>query len=554
MANWFQKMFIGSVLAGSLSVPPVHAENAAQGTKTNLTEAPAPDKKNHSEIRIFKKVNVIDMETPLPGSWMGGGHNQEEKASYDHAHKRIVCQTYSISDEVAYARTPTTAPRMPRADFKTALNEFNQMLKAVKYKGSLPETLEDVQNVLASAGKNLGKKDAQNVSRTASSTGLEAAICFKRSIENINNENTSRHIIVHEMEHGETAKIGEKAFLPETLLSPQDYLLFNMADELNSHFKEGALAGKSQQKVIDEFRSIKEACYLERYSGDIARNNSFWHSETYRHAYAQNLDLKSSQQIVDSKPIVFDAETFSVTVDNIQYPVSKCVDETNQTWCYTVMEGRRPPAAAGRHRRYHARRQKICGQRPLRSKRQTGKRQRRQHRRRRRLFQRERRLEHPAERQQANGRRQFQLRQSGKADDRKIRRKISRQSIPRPDRSRTRTLPADRLLSEFGPGVCAAESLFPEYVAECKASPLTDDFVRTGSQYRAEQNDNTDGLVDITADYARQGIINNHFDYIRTALSEKDGNREAKETKNLTADRGNAADVSVYDLLSRQRE
>ena len=81
MANWFQKMFIGSVLAGSLSVPPVHAENAAQDAKTNLTEAPAPDKKNHSEIRIFKKVNVIDMETPLPGSWMGGGHKQEEKAS-----------------------------------------------------------------------------------------------------------------------------------------------------------------------------------------------------------------------------------------------------------------------------------------------------------------------------------------------------------------------------------------------------------------------------------------------------------------------------------------
>lgn len=104
---------------------------------------------------------------------------------------------------------------MPRADFKTALNEFNQMLKAVKYKGSLPETLEDVQNVLASAGKNLGKKDAQNVSRTASSTGLEAAICFKRSIENINNENTSRHIIVHEMEHGETAKIGERRFCPK---------------------------------------------------------------------------------------------------------------------------------------------------------------------------------------------------------------------------------------------------------------------------------------------------------------------------------------------------
>lgn len=553
MANWFQKMSIGSVLAGSLSVPPVHAENAAQDAKTNLTEAPAPDKKNHSEIRIFKKVNVIDMETPLPGSWMGGGHNQEEKASYDHAHKRIVCQTYFISDEVAYARTPTTAPRMPRADFKTALNEFNQMLKAVKYKGSLPETLEDVQNVLASAGKNLGKKDAQNVSRTASSTGLEAAICFKRSIENINNENTSRHIIAHEMEHGETAKIGEKAFLPETLLSPQDYLLFNMADELNSHFKEGALAGKSQQKVVDEFRSIKEACYLERYSGDIARNNSFWHSETYWHAYAQNLDLKSSQQIVDSKPIVFDAETFSVTVDNIQYPVSKCVDETNQTWCYTVMEG------DGRRQLPEGTVVTTPGGKKFAANvlyDQNGK-----------------------QVKDKDGNTVGAVGYFNENDGWSIRLSGSRQTAE--DNFSSANL--EKLMTEkFGEksagnqyralieaeleryrqtdfyrnlsGVCAAESLFPEYVAECKASPLTDDFVRTGSQYRAEQNDNTDGLVDITADYARQGIINNHFDYIRTALSEKDGNREAKETKNLTADRGNAADVSVYDLLSRQRE
>lgn len=553
MANWFQKMFIGSVLAGSLSVPPVQAENVAQDAKTNLTEAPAPDKKNHSEIRVFKKVNVIDMETPLPGSWMGGGHNQEEKASYDHAHKRIVCQTYFISDEVAYAHTPTTAPRMPRADFKTALNEFNQMLKAVKYKGSLPETLEDVQNVLASAGKNLGKKDAQNVSRTASSTGLEAAICFKRSIENINNENTSRHIIVHEMEHGETAKIGEKAFLPETLLSPQDYLLFNMADELNSHFKEGALAGKSQQKVVDEFRSIKEACYLERYSGDIARNNSFWHSETYRHAYAQNLDLKSSQQIVDSKPIVFDAETFSVTVDNIQYPVSKCVDETNQTWCYTVMEG------DGRRQLPEGTVVTTPGGKKFAANvlyDQNGK-----------------------QVKDKDGNTVGAVGYFNENDGWSIRLSGSRQTAE--DNFSSANL--EKLMTEkFGEksagnqyralieaeleryrqtdfyrnlsGVCAAESLFPEYVAECKASPLTDDFVRTGSQYRAEQNDNTDGLVDITADYARQGIINNHFDYIRTALSEKDGNREAKETKNLTADRGNAADVSVYDLLSRQRE
>ena len=355
------------------------------------------------------------------------------------------------------------------------------------------------------------------------------------------------------MEHGETAKIGEKAFLPETLLSPQDYLLFNMADELNSHFKEGALAGKSQQKVIDEFRSIKEACYLERYSGDIARNNSFWHSETYRHAYAQNLDLKSSQQIVDSKPIVFDAETFSVTVDNIQYPVSKCVDETNQTWCYTVMEG------DGRQQLPEGTVVTTPGGKKFAANvlyDQNGK-----------------------QVKDKDGNTVGAVGYFNENDGWSIRLSGSRQTAE--DNFSSANL--EKLMTEkFGEksagnqyralieaeleryrqtdfyrnlsGVCAAESLFPEYVAECKASPLTDDFVRTGSQYRAEQNDNTDGLVDITADYARQGIINNHFDYIRTALSEKDGNREAKETKNLTADRGNAADVSVYDLLSRQRE
>lgn len=553
MANWFQKMFIGSVLAGSLSVPPVHAENTAQDVKTSSTEVPVSDKKNHSEIRVYKKVNIIEMDTPLPGSWMGGGYNQEKKAHYDHDHKRVVCQTYSINDEVAYARTPTTESRIPRADFKTALNEFNQMLKAVQYKGPLPETLEDVQNILATTDNSLSKKGRQDINRSASSTGLKSAISFKQSIENINRENTSHHVIVHELEHGETAKIGERATLPGSLLSPQDNLLFDMADELNSHCKEGKLTGKSPQDVIDEFRRTKEANYLNCYSRDIAQSNSFWHSETYRHAYAQNLDLTSSQQIVDSKPIVFDAETFSVTVDNIQYPVSKCVDETNQTWCYTVMEG------DGRRQLPEGTVVTTPGGKKFAANvlyDQNGK-----------------------QVKDKDGNTVGAVGYFNENDGWSIRLSGSRQTAK--DNFSSTNL--EKLMTEkFGKksagnqyralieaeleryrqtdfyrnlsGVCAAESLSPEYVAECKASPLTDDFVRTGSQYRAEQNDNTDGLVDITADYARQGVINNHFDYIRTALSEKDGNREAKETKNLTADRGNAADVSVYDLLSCQRE
>ena len=119
------------------------------------------------------------------------------------------------------------------------------MLKAVKYPGPLPKSLEEVQNVLSSAETVLSKKNMQNVRRTAFETGLEAAADFLRSIDNINFENTSSHVVTHELEHGQTALIKEKALLPSSLLSPQDYLLFSMADELNSFCKEGQITGKN---------------------------------------------------------------------------------------------------------------------------------------------------------------------------------------------------------------------------------------------------------------------------------------------------------------------
>ena len=78
MANWFSRMFLGSVVIGSLSGSAAQAaDNNHADARTDPVEIPADVRKGLSDIRIFKNVIPIERDTPLPGSWSGGGHNQE---------------------------------------------------------------------------------------------------------------------------------------------------------------------------------------------------------------------------------------------------------------------------------------------------------------------------------------------------------------------------------------------------------------------------------------------------------------------------------------------
>lgn len=95
--------------------------------------------------------------------------------------------------------------------------------------------------------------------------------------------------------------------------------------------------GKTAQQVIDEFRRIHQSGYLEFYSDAILNHHNYWNSETYKHSYAQNLDLKAVRQIAATTPVVF-GETFTADINGQSYVVSKCIRESDQSFCYTVME------------------------------------------------------------------------------------------------------------------------------------------------------------------------------------------------------------------------
>lgn len=527
MVNWFSKVFIGSALFGSLSAQPAKsAEKAINDPKSDPIEFSQSTNKNDSfQIRIYKKVNQIEMDSDLPRSWSGGGHNTEIKASYDHAHKRVVCQTYSISDDVAYLRAKHISPdgrnKPPRKDFNIALKEFHHMLNEVKFNGKLPENLDDVRALLEAKDLGLNDKKTNFIKQYASERGLEAAIDLKKTIEKVNQANTDCSVILHELEHGATALVKEKATLPSSLLSPQDYMLFCMADEINSFCKGDALNGLTPHEVVKNFRLNYEETYIERFSKIIGNDNSYWNSETYRHSFAQNMEISRGQKITRRAPIVFsNGENISVVIDGQKFNALKCINETNNSWCYTVLEdGERKHLPQGtvltasNGKKYEAN-VLYDGKtgKPLLDK---------------------------------SGHKNYGY---GFWDEDKSSWsiKISEQQVQAKDNFSKNNFEklltekfgektADNLLRnliegeldryrqtdsyKFLSGICSENTIEPSYVKECKETPLTDDYIKKGANYRADLTNDMTNLVDITESYEKQYTSKEHLNRIRKAKS-----------------------------------
>lgn len=527
MVNWFSKVFIGSALFGSLSAQPAKsAEKAINDPKTDPIEYSQSTNKNaSSQIRIYKKVNQIEMDSDLPRSWNGGGHNTEIKASYDHAHKRVVCQTYSIGDDVAYLRAKHISPdgcnNPPRKDFNIALKEFHHMLNKVKFNGKLPENLDDVRALLEAKDLGLNDKKTNFIKQYASEIGLQAAIALKKTIEKVNQANTDCSVILHELEHGATALVKEKATLPSSLLSPQDYMLFCMADEINSFCKGDALNGLTPDEVVKNFRLNYEETYIERFSKNIGNDNSYWNSETYRHSFAQNMEISRGQKITRRAPIVFsNGENISVVIDGQKFNALKCINETNNSWCYTVLEdGERKHLPQGtvltasNGKKYEAN-VLYDGKtgKPLLDK---------------------------------SGHKNYGY---GFWDEDKSSWsiKISEQQVQAKDNFSKNNFEklltekfgektADNLLRnliegeldryrqtdsyKFLSGICSENTIKPSYVKECKETPLTDDYIKKGANYRADLTNDMTNLVDITESYEKQYTSKEHLNRIRKAKS-----------------------------------
>lgn len=339
MANWFQKLFIGAALTGALSTPAAGQQNSSTGgdKKTDKIETSIKTNKQQQaqQPRIYIKTEDIKANETIPGMW--GDDMKSVMAYYSNEYDRIVCINYRISDEIAYQKINGD---IKEKDLQTALDKFRGSLREAKYKGKMPKTLADVEQILSNSQQQIAAKKMQQVKNSASILGLTAASAIKKHVEGVNRANTSPVVIRHELQHmlqdkkEEAAGLQYGSFLPGSLLSPQDHLLAEMAKEIEAWCKSGESGCKTLSESMTKFRRERAPKYLEKIFNDVAGSDWF-KRETYRHCYAQNLDIRLEREITGSTPIIF-GENQSVTVDGKKYSVAQCINETDGSWCYTV--------------------------------------------------------------------------------------------------------------------------------------------------------------------------------------------------------------------------
>ena len=280
--------------------------------------------------------------------------------------------------------------------------------------------------------------------------------------------------------------------------------------------------------MIDEFRQIHQGGYLQRNSEAIFDSHSYWNSETYKHAYAQNLDLKAVLQITATTPVIF-GETFTANLNGQSYAVSKCIRESDQSFCYTVMEDgerQRLPdesiVTAPDGKKYEANVLYASNGKPLTD-----------------------RQGHKSggygywdeqdgwSLKLAESRMQAQDNFSRRNFEKLMTEKFGEKS---PDNTLRSLIEAEleqyRQSGDYQKlaGMYTSETIAPAYAADCKTTPLTDDYVRAGDRFRAKTNDNSANLVDITDNYTKQEIISRHIDYARAVLSDKNTNQETVQS------------------------
>lgn len=318
MANFFQKGLIALGLAGTLTGAPAEAKTAEE--KENKVETVATPKSvdeiNTQQFRVLYKTYELRAHEMIPG--ILDSHTiprnacseaQIDKyyhdAHFNPAFNVAVVNQYTMSDENAFKRgkeTISNANSLPK-DLSAALAQFNAVLsdsrlmepikkdgKTIKtYDGIKPQTLFDVQNILSQKGL-FKPKDEERLRHIASETGLLAAIDIQNTLKTLNKKNASKAHVGHEYGHAKVHQVikqmqKEGKFLED--LTPQDLLLFHMADEM-AQYMHYDKAGMSPDEAMAHFRADKEDSYLTYYEPKVTSNSIS--SATYKQWVRQHMN------------------------------------------------------------------------------------------------------------------------------------------------------------------------------------------------------------------------------------------------------------------------
>ena len=251
-------------------------ETTNRDNATTIDFYQAESEYTQSDIPIYAHVNELTERDDL--QTFAVNTNRAYFSSNDNA---IVCEVYHVSDEVAYAHTDSDKT------FEQALKEFQSNLESMGYKGQMPQTLDDVNQILNNDLQGINKSEKEKLQMDAYNNGLQKAIYFKENIENVNRENTSKATIFHEKVHFHNNEVLEDALLPDKIVSKEYYFLLMAADEIEARIHGAQNIDEAIDKAVDDI--IKDG-YLDRYKR-ICDNGCDIGNATYNQLYVQNLEV-----------------------------------------------------------------------------------------------------------------------------------------------------------------------------------------------------------------------------------------------------------------------
>ncbi len=545
MANWFQKMLIGTALVGSLSTNQAQAaENISDDKNVDKTEIKATNKQQAQSPKIYLKTIEVNNYDPVPG--MLGFDLNSNMAYYDIHENRIVCMNYHISDEVAYNKVDV---RVRDKDFPTALNKFCQALEQEKYKGKMPENLSDIKKIIANKDHQLSDKKISKIRYRADLLGFTSAIKIKDIVDDVNKSNTSPTVIRHEIQHmqqdlkEEAAGTTYNSFLPSSLLAPQDQLLLILSQEIEAWCKSGESGCSTLSEAMKKYREERASKYMNTLSDQIRHNPGFTR-ETYKYSYAQNLDMEYKLEGTKFSPIKF-GETQSVTIGNKKYDIAKCINHEDGSWCYSVPPGNdREQVPDGtvitgdNGQKYECNVLYDKNNKPM--------------------------LDNNGNTMHAyctygdGWKMHIYESTPHPVDNNDFSRKNldERLSVLYGEKSSSnefrnlleKELDFYRQSKQYQTLKFMTSNIMNDaaYVAECRENPLTDDFVKKGIDFiNSRYVDKETNLKDITDKVACQEKLSQHMDYLREGMAERNGNSKETENIKLGEQKGTTFDMTT---------
>ena len=196
----------------------------------------------------------------------------------------VVINQYTITDENAFLMAAG------KQDLKQALAQFQTKVSGVQI-----ASLEDVKACLEKAQ---AKGQGELLQKWADNLGLNSALQVKEIVQNINESNRSKDVLLHESTHWQDKEILAGIETGRIMVAPEHYYALKMVSEMKARMQEAKASGQTPEQALNAFEQESLSEYRTNFTQsaqDKFANN------VSRRQLALALDDTGAQKVTQKK-------------------------------------------------------------------------------------------------------------------------------------------------------------------------------------------------------------------------------------------------------------